>query len=106
MVRKSTILVLAVSMPLCCLVGLESEALGQTIAPANKPCHQEYAKYRKDPEHKAFVISAARHPQQACGRAWGYPTKKAAIDQAFVECAIAARRGKIPKKSCRLMTAK
>jgi hypothetical protein len=88
------------------VLALDGYALGQTIAPWNKVCHRLYEKYQKNPEHKAFVVTVARHPKQSCGRSWGYPTKKAAIDQAFLECGIAAREHKIPVKSCRLMTAK
>ena len=85
---------------------LIGDAIGQDIATANKPCHRDYAKYRHNPEHKAFVVTVARYPKQTCGMSWGYPTKQAAIDQAFVECRIGARRHKIPVKFCRLMTAK
>lgn len=87
-------------------LAVNCDALGQSIAPANKPCHREYAKYLKNPEHKAFVVTVGRYPKQSCGMSWGYPTKKAAIDQAFAECGIAARRHKMPVKACRLMAAK
>jgi hypothetical protein len=85
--------------------GAHHTAVSQTISSANKPCLRDYAKYRKNPEHKAFVITVGNYRQQGCGMSWGYDTKKDAIGQAFKECAIAAARGKIPSKACRLMTA-
>ena len=87
-------------------VGSHHGALSQTISGANKPCIRDYSKYRKNPEHKAFVITVGSYRQQGCGMSWGYKTKKGAIDQAFKECAVAAARGKVPAKACRLMTAK
>jgi hypothetical protein len=93
------------------LVGLYASALGgnafgQTIASANKPCHRDYAQYRNNPDHKAFVVTVGRYPKQSCGMSWGYQTKQGAIEQAFKECGFAAVRHKMPKKACRLLTAK
>ena len=50
---------------------LSGNAFGQTIASANKPCHRNYAQYRKNPDHKAFVMTMGRYPKQSCRMSCG-----------------------------------
>ena len=78
------------------LVGLASPAFsntvlgdGVTIDSENKPCWQEFHKYKKDGRlHKAFALTRRNDYDhlQACGRAWGYPSTKEAIGRALTEC--------------------
>src|SRR5688572_25347716 len=74
------------------------------IAVDNPGCQRDYVRYRQRARHKAFALTLGKYKRQGCGMAWGYNTRANAVKRALRECAIAARREKIPRRACRIVT--